>query len=275
MDFDLRKLHPLCCNFGMGNLGMFYGRHQGLGNTPAERDARLDRFLAATLAFGHTGFLVMEGGMPERRAELLRPPAGPRPIRPGRGRATSATPTSRASCWTPARRWPRAPFGGRRSPPRTAGGMKVLVNGHPTETWKTPEAVLPPNGWWAKDTKRGDLVAYSAMVDGHRADYVDSPAYVYADGRGQFTRFPKAACDGQLVALQAARRLVGGDSRGQGHVVRRLARRPRGDGHGAGRGGRQIGPAETRLARGLVYVTPVPKALSYVVKPGHGAGGRA
>jgi hypothetical protein len=26
VDFDLRKLHPLCCNFGMGNPGMFFGR---------------------------------------------------------------------------------------------------------------------------------------------------------------------------------------------------------------------------------------------------------
>ena len=29
VDFDLRKLHPLCCNFGMGNLGMFYGKESG------------------------------------------------------------------------------------------------------------------------------------------------------------------------------------------------------------------------------------------------------
>ncbi|HPP53542.1 MAG TPA: hypothetical protein PK777_11365, partial [Thermoguttaceae bacterium] len=64
VDFDLRKLHPLCCNFGMGNLGMFFGRGERLGDTPEERDQRLDRFLAATLAFGHTGFLVMEGGIP-------------------------------------------------------------------------------------------------------------------------------------------------------------------------------------------------------------------
>ncbi len=40
---------------------MFYG-HDGLGTTPGQREARLDRFLAATLAFGHTGFLVTERG---------------------------------------------------------------------------------------------------------------------------------------------------------------------------------------------------------------------
>ncbi len=49
---------------GGKNPGRFYGRGQGLGKRPAEQPARLDRFLAATLAFGHTGFLVMRGGMP-------------------------------------------------------------------------------------------------------------------------------------------------------------------------------------------------------------------
>ena len=63
VDFDLRKLHPLCCNFGMGNPEMFYGHAMGQGSTAEDRNAPLDRFLAATLAFGHTGFLVMEGGM--------------------------------------------------------------------------------------------------------------------------------------------------------------------------------------------------------------------
>ncbi|HID08318.1 MAG TPA: hypothetical protein EYP10_14350, partial [Armatimonadetes bacterium] len=63
VDFDLRKMHPLCCNFGMGNLGMFYGRHWRSGKTPADVERMIDRFLAATIAFGHTGFLAMEGGI--------------------------------------------------------------------------------------------------------------------------------------------------------------------------------------------------------------------
>ncbi|HWH70854.1 MAG TPA: hypothetical protein VNT26_15810, partial [Candidatus Sulfotelmatobacter sp.] len=63
VDFDLRKLHDLGCNFGVGNLEMFYANRPQPRNTPEERDAEIDRFLAATVAFGHPGFLVMEGGM--------------------------------------------------------------------------------------------------------------------------------------------------------------------------------------------------------------------
>ncbi len=64
VDFDLRKLHDLCCNFGMGNPDMFYAGKHTSPKTPAEQAAWLDRFLAATVAFGHPGFLTYEGGLP-------------------------------------------------------------------------------------------------------------------------------------------------------------------------------------------------------------------
>ena len=62
VDFDLRKLHDLCCNFGMGSPDMFYAGKDPQQDTPEQKDAWLDRFLAATVAFGHPGFLVYEGG---------------------------------------------------------------------------------------------------------------------------------------------------------------------------------------------------------------------
>ena len=52
----------------------------------------------------------------------------------------------------------------------------------------TIDAELPPNGYFAKSPD-GRLLVFSAMKDGHRADYCHSPAYVYCDGRGAFTRF--------------------------------------------------------------------------------------
>jgi len=266
VDFDLRKLHPLCCNFGMGNLGMFYGRRQGLGNTPQEREARLDRFLAATLAFGHTGFLVLEGGMPSavrsyfnlQQVHALYAQETATDIRyadeKGNLLDTSAAVGTGAF---------------RRSQIATtySSGLKVVVNGHPTETWKTAEAELPPNGWYAVDTREGKLIASSAIVDGHRADYVDSPAYVYADGRGQFTRFDKAACDGQLIAHKRADGSVELIPVGkcatfavslEGRAARAIA---------LDKEANEMGPAETRVSRGLVYVTPVPDAFSYRLEP--------
>ncbi len=98
-------------------------------------------------------------------------------------------------------------------------------------------------------------------------DYVDSPAYIYADGRGRFTRFDKAASDGQRIAYHRADGTVEVipvgkcDSFGvwlAGRMATAVA---------LDEGGEQIGPAETRLARGLVYVKPVPRAFSYLLKP--------
>jgi len=267
VDFDLRKLHPLCCNFGMGNLGMFYGRHEGLGATPAQREARLDRFLAATLAFGHTGFLVMEGGMTNavrsyfnlQQVHAAYAEATVDEIRYADGHGNLLDSSA-------------AVAGGafRRSQIATtySNGVRVLVNGHQTETWKTPEADLPPNGWYAEDTKGHKLIAFSAVVDGHRADYVDSPAYVYADGRGQFTRFEKAAADGQMIAHKRADGTVEvipvgrctsfGVSLG-GHTATAIA---------MDKEGKPLGPAQSRLARRLVHLTPVQGAFSYVLTPG-------
>ena len=54
VDFDLLRLHPLECDFGMGHHIMFYWRS---GIEPDSPEG-VDRFLTATVAFGHTGYLL-------------------------------------------------------------------------------------------------------------------------------------------------------------------------------------------------------------------------
>ncbi len=267
VDFDLRKMHPLCCNFGMGNPGMFFGRKVGMGSTPEQRSASLDQFLAATLAFGHTGFLVMQNGiggavrsyyaLEQVHTRYAREIATDIRYADSQGNLLK---TSAAVATGAYRR--------RQIATRYGNGMKVVVNGHPTETWKIAEAVLPPFGWFAEDTREGKLLAFSALVDGHRADYVDSPEYVYADGRGRFTRFAKAAADGQVVALARPNGRVEvipvGDCTSfgvslDGATATAVALDEAGD---------ELGPAKTRFSRGLVYVVPVDKAFSYLLTPG-------
>ena len=57
VDLDLRKMHDLNCNFGMGAESMFYGENRPAAG-PEDKDAYTDRFLAATVAFGHPGIPV-------------------------------------------------------------------------------------------------------------------------------------------------------------------------------------------------------------------------
>ncbi|RMG01693.1 MAG: hypothetical protein D6741_04860, partial [Planctomycetota bacterium] len=282
VDFDLRKLHPLCCNFGMGNLGMFFGKGRGLGHSPEEREARLDRFLAATLAFGHTGFLVTDGGISTAAQSYyaVQQPAAHyalaevRSIRyhDGNGRLLDSSEAVATGAY-------------RRSQlvVQYDNGLIVRVNGHPSESWTIDKAELPPNGWFIsydpevrkQAVERGDenairrtsLIAWSAVHDGHRTDYVDSPEYLYANARGRYTRFPKVATDGQLAVVYLP------DDRvevvpiadcsdiaiwlgGKDAIVSAVDE-----------AGNILGQTSTRFSRGLVHIDPFPGAFSYLAAP--------
>lgn len=68
VDFNILKIHPLCCNFGMGCLSMYQppkteleaARYIPHAPTEKDRDVLLDRFIGATLAYGHSGYLVLD-----------------------------------------------------------------------------------------------------------------------------------------------------------------------------------------------------------------------
>ncbi len=71
-----------------------------------------------------------------------------------------------------------------------AGGQVVHVNYHPEDTWRLTvderEFLLPPYGWLI--TKPGEILAYSALVEGRRVDYVECPRYLYLNsGEGPVT----------------------------------------------------------------------------------------
>jgi hypothetical protein len=68
VDFDLLRIHPLECNFGMGTIAMFSPgktyeeriRHRPHTPTEKDRDDLVDLFLTATVAFGHAPFLLLD-----------------------------------------------------------------------------------------------------------------------------------------------------------------------------------------------------------------------
>ena len=273
VDFDLRKMHPLNCNFGMGNPGMFYGRDSGMGSTPAERMRRTDRFLAATLAFGHTGFLLRAGGpanmirsyfmvqqvhkhYAQEIAESIR--YGDEKGRLLDVSAAVATGAYKRSQVTT----------------RYSNGLLVVVNGHQREDWHysdgTANVTLSPNGYFARlgDGPEPQLYVYSTVTRaGHRADFAYAPAYIYANGRGTFAGFGWAACDGGIIGLRL------GDGRMEAVPVEGCRE------FGLSMGGRtatavaldkarnDLGPTPTRFSRGLVYVTPKEGAFSYLLTP--------
>jgi hypothetical protein len=262
VDFDLRKMHDLGCNFGMGNEEMFYANQPQPHATQAERDAELDRFLAATVAFGHPGFLVMEGGMGNalrsyymlqqlhRRYCLTKAVDIAYVAEDGALLDTSHAVASGA-------------FRRSQVVTRYADGTVTAANGSKTQRLKTRafnrELDLPPNGYagWTKD---GAVEVLSGDRQGNRCDYAATPAYLYVDGRGRFNRFARAASAGIGICRILPRgefEIIPFQGADGGFAINATAAMA------LAKDGKDLGPATLRTARGLTYVTPVAGAFSY------------
>jgi len=265
VDFDLRKMHDLCCNFGMGNPGMFYGRRLSLGSTRKEMDASIDRFLAATVAFGHTGFLTYEGGLHNalRSYYMLQQLhssyalSSAEEIRYANADGDLLDTSSAIATGA----YKRSQI-----VTRYANGCVTVVNGHPDERMAV-EAYgrrldLPSNGYagWTAD---GSIEVISADPEGHRCDYAATPAYIYVDGRERFTRFEKAAGNGIGICRildDGKHEVILYENAECGFAIDASKATALGEDKNV------LGPAEVRVARGLTYVVPVEGAFSYILE---------
>ncbi|MDD2601132.1 MAG: hypothetical protein PHO37_18225, partial [Kiritimatiellae bacterium] len=265
VDFDLRKMHDLCCNFGVGNVDMFFGRRADLGDTPQALRSSLDRFLAATLAFGHPGFLLRTGGIENTLRSYFM-------IQQLAERYTLASAKS-IQYFDGARlvNTSTAVAGGAYKRSQVAveyeGGVNVIVNGSTTEDlnihWKGREIALPPNGYqgWSDD---GEIEVFSALRDGHRVDYARTPKYLYLDGRGELTRFADAAAAGAAVCRfekDGCYEIIPAGNQECGFAVNAKSA------VGRDKSGSTLGPCDLRLSRGLTWIQPVAGAFSYWLQP--------
>jgi len=272
VDFDLRKLHDLCCNFGMGNPDMFYaGRWPPMG-TREEADAAIDRFLAATVAFGHPGFLTYEGGTHNALRSYYM-------LQQLHSRYCLASAEEISYVDGDGRLWPTSEAIARGVHERSQivtrynDGTITAVNGN-QKLRMVCEAYgrkidLPPNGYmgWTED---GQIEVISADPKGHRCDYAVTPAYIYVDGRGRFMRFPKAGGNGIGICriLDGGKYeviLYGGAECGFAIDAAAAV--------GLDKEGNEIGPAELRVSRGLTYVVPLEGAFSYMLTAGQAPAG--
>ena len=167
VDFDLGRLHDKSCNFGMGAPDMFY-RMAKKGPSPrTDREEYLMRFLAATIAFGHPGFLVCNpktAGLDEAKTSYFLvqgiaakyTQASVRDVR-------YADATGRL--FAPAEALLNGAAKRSQVFVRYSDGTEVAVNGSRTETFSAVvhenTYELPPNGWVAIS---GDRTAGSLNV---------------------------------------------------------------------------------------------------------------
>ncbi len=264
VDFDLLKIHPLCVNIGMGNMWMFYGNQEFM-HRPEMRDWRLDRFLAATIAYGHGGWLELNEGV----RGMLRSYYMIQQLQSAYTGANASQiryADANGTMWDTSAALARGAHKGSQVYTKYDNGLEVWVNGQMEDTWQSEHAELPPNGWYARSAD-GELLEYSANVNGRRIDYVESPAYDFLDARGTFVRRERLAADGAVVSSREGEETVEVIPVDCQEWVGVSLDGRRGTAIALDREGEPMGKAETRLSRGLVYIVPFPGAFSYRLRP--------
>lgn len=214
--FDLYQIHSKECDIGMGWTANFCDAIADW-RKPENLDRAIDRFLLYTLAYGHIGWLVEEEHGLSRTCRsyyMLQQVQARYGLRP----------PERVAYWDGARLVSVSealvrdlPHARRQLFVEYPGGLQLWLNDHPTETWRIhiPQASsrrnlrerhgfesgdvdLPPSGWAAVTSDR-QLYSFSALSGARRVDYLQSPDYIYLDGRGRMFDTPEAASDGALA----------------------------------------------------------------------------
>ncbi len=269
VDFALRRINEKECDFGIGNVSMFYGEEVNGGHewsqTKEMREKTIDRFLAATLAFGHTGFLVMEDGI----RGALRSYHIMQQIQ---SRYTQSKVQNILYGDEQGQLYPtsQALINGAYKENHLAidyeDGTHLLINGNPTRNFTANHAgknlTLIPNSFlcWTDD---GEVYVFSGDHNGQRVDYVESPEYIYFDGRDRLHHvMPKADGVGCAVCRKdddTHWEIIPYEGAQVGFAI------PGGDAHAFDYDGNDLGPARTVRYRGMLYVMPVEGAFSYKV----------
>ncbi|MDO5113359.1 MAG: hypothetical protein Q4E67_03195, partial [Planctomycetia bacterium] len=235
------------------------------GLSAEEKEAAADRFFAATLAFGHPGFLTLDFGMrTAMRGYFLLQPLHERytvtsvdtirylnqegkPLDTSTAIATDDYKQSQLVV-------------------KYQDGTVICVNGSVDLPYVTEvdgrRVELPPQGFtgWTAD---GKVYSFSGLQNGKRCDYAFSPEMIYIDGRGTFQVFEKACGKGAGVCRRMDAEhweIIPLENAELGFAI------PAQSAVALNHAGEEIGVAELRQSRGFTYVVLVKGAFSYRLK---------
>ena len=199
VDFDLLRLHSLCCNFGVGSLSMFYGRD----NAPKGKWNYIDPFVACTVAFGHPPFLLFNNdvsyGYFMLQALAARyTMADAESIRYADANGAFHS-TSHAVASGDYRRSQIAT--------RYSDGTVTVVNGSRDGEWLSfrrgkGKIVLPPYGFFGLAS---DACSFNGTRDGVRMAFARGPEYSFLcsreTGKNKWVETPFGGTDGEMTRL--------------------------------------------------------------------------
>ncbi len=266
VDFDLRKIHDHECNFGMGAPDMFYQRGNLFNST--EIDAYADRFFAATLAFGHPGFLFPGAIRNTMRGYFMLQQLHSRYTLTSVD--TIGYVDAEGHIHDTSSALARNVHQRSQLVIRYQDGTRLAVNGNLTERMTVDfggrHLDLPPNGYagWTED---GTVDVLSADDAEGRFDVAVTPEFLFIDGRdGAFRHTAMAAASGCGVCRRIDDDtmefipLDGAECGWKLPVVSATA---------LDKEMNELGPAALRRSRGYTYVLPVEGAFSYLLKLGN------
>lgn len=201
--FDLLKMHPLSIDIGVPWTSQFFKGKEGW-QKPENIVASIDQFLAATIAYGHIGWLVEETyGIRQtcRSYYMLQPLQSryamlkPREIRYGTDHGlVSSSEAFSSGDWRKSKIFVHYP-----------DDLRIWINGNADEPWRVEHQSvmhnLPPFGWLA--VGRDDFYECSESLDGKRYDRASSPECVFVDGRGTWRSFDGIATSGSVAVRRA------------------------------------------------------------------------
>lgn len=266
VDFDLLKIHPLETDCGAGLTDQFYCWWRTVNDTDPEatREWRQSRWLAATLAFGHSALISHS-----ERSAIMRDYfavlaiasrysiAQATEIRYGAADGTLLDTAAAIATGDYRRSQVRV---------RYSDGTIVAANGSRTNdftvTVDDERRTLPPNGWFAQSAD-GKTASFSGLLDGQHVEYAHGDDYIYVNGRGRKISTPFGGTDGILVRIPSGpgkeEVIVEGCSLVELPFAIRSA-------HALGERREDLGSASFQVRNGRTVLRPAPTAISYLIE---------
>jgi len=216
VSFMLRKIHPLECDYGMGDTGYYLSQiDKGWATSPKKREY-LDLLLSTAIAYGNMGWLASDFE-----------PAGPFNVEAMARSYYMMQQLQQQYAFSEPKTIEYADRAGAFLAPSLAlatganaegrlhvayeNGTEVYVNRAASGTWKVKDAndrlyELPTSSWLAYNGH--DFFEASAMTAGHRFDYASGREFEFLDGRGKWTEFGNLGASGSVALRHGAHGLL-------------------------------------------------------------------
>ncbi len=271
--FQLNKIHPLQCDYGMGYTHYYLDKIDPDWRKSPKRREYVDLFLDTTIAYGNMGWLVNEfhDFQPFGTEALARSYYMMQQLqqqyafaRPSRIEYADA----QGNFLTPSQAHATGAIAASRLHVVYENGTEVYVNRGSSGAWTVKDhrghpVELPVSGWLVFHPGNG-FYELSANVGGRRIDHVQATEFEFLDGRGQWTEHGSLGAAGSVALRQ---RGPGGLELIDIYGNDRIAFQAKGPGilMAYDPDGNSLGKVELRSpASGWVEFTPLPKGRRYV-----------